>query len=217
MYPGCLEGFVACHDKHPQIGFSYCGTDIIDENGLLQTNDYVDNTPQLVSSDLHARIAFFTGSIAGNISNVCLNKAALNKVGYFNETMKISADFDMWVRLAKDHETGFIPQKLIKLRDHKGQLSRNENYYINHIKEDLEVYRYLQGYAPANIKKEGVAVMRNHKLVFYYTLMVKALLKARWATAYIFYKELTAFDNFLLLSYFFIKAKISKPDKPVFV
>ena len=217
MYPYCLESFVAFHLKHPGIGFSYSGRDIIDENGTVRKLDIIDNTPEIVSPDLHARIAFFTGSIAGNIANVCINREALNKVGSFNEQMKISADFDMWVRLAKEHDTGFIRDKLIQLRDHEGQLSRNENYYINHVKEDLEVYRNLLGYVKPPIKKEGILLLRNHKLVFYYTLMIKALMKRKPKTAHQFYKELCSIDNFSKLSVAFIKAKISKPGKPEFL
>ncbi len=131
--------------------------------------------------------------------------------------MKILADFDMWIRLAKDYDTGFIFEKLIQLRDHEGQLSRNESYYINHVKEDLEVYRNLLSYVKPEIKKEGKLLLRDHKLVFYYTLMIKALIHGKIKTAYSFYKQLCSIDNFLPLSVAFIKAKIVKPVKPAFL
>jgi glycosyltransferase involved in cell wall biosynthesis len=196
MYPNCLAGFVAFHQQHPQIGFSYCGRDVIDENGKIKENNGVDHTPEIINRVLHTGIAYFTGSIAGNIANTCISKKALDKVGVFNENMKISADFDMWVRLAEHYDTGFIRQKLIQLRDHEGQLSRNEKYYINHVREDLEVY---------------------HKLVFYYTLMVKAVLKADLKTAAAYARQLSAIDNFVLLTAAFVKAKIQKPPLPAFL
>ncbi|MEO6329116.1 MAG: glycosyltransferase [Ginsengibacter sp.] len=214
MHPHCLETFVSFHQNNPSIGFSYCGCDIINEKGIIKRIDEIDNTPEIVSTELHARIAFFTGSIAGNISNVCINKKALNIAGWFNVGMKISADFDMWVRLAKDHNTGFIADKLIQLRDHGGQLSRKESLYINHVKEDLIVYRNLFSYVSPEMKKEGLMLLRNHKLVFYYTLMVKALIKGNLKTAYSFYKELSAFDNFYKLTSFFIKNKLNRPHTP---
>ena len=214
MYPHCLEAFVAFHQKHPSIGFSYSGRDIIDENGMVKKWDFVDNTPAIVSSALHARIAFFTGSIAGNIANVCINKNALDEVGLFNEEMKISADFDMWVRLAKGHDTGFIADKLLQLRDHDAQLSRKENFYINHVKEDLIVYRNLLSYVNPATKKEGKILLRNHKFVFYYTLMIKALIKGKLKTAHSFYKELSSMDNFLKLTMAFLLSKLGKDRKP---
>jgi glycosyltransferase involved in cell wall biosynthesis len=215
MYPNCLESFVAFHQKHQAIGFSYSGRDIIDKKGIVKKQDLIDNTPAIITSELHAKIAFFTGSIAGNIANVCIHKKALEKVGLFNEEMKISADFDMWVRLAKEYDTGFIADKLIRLRDHEGQLSRNENYYLKHVKEDMVVYRNLLTYVSPQMRTEGKTLLREYKFVFYYTLMVKSLLKFKLTTGYKFYKELCAMDNFAKLTRAFLFSKlgfIRKPD-----
>jgi len=217
MYPQCLSSFVDFHNRHPEIGFSYSGRDMIDEYGMIKVNDSVDNTPEIISTTLHARIAYYTGSIAGNIANTCISKAALDKVGLFKEAMKISADFDMWVRLAEHHDTGFIRQKLIQLRDHEGQLSRNEKYYINHVREDLQVYRYLNGYVSEQQKYEGKKILRNHKLVFYYTLMMKALLKGNFKNTVAYARQLASIDHLFLLTVAFVKAKIRKPHKPAFL
>ncbi|MCW3090882.1 MAG: glycosyltransferase [Ferruginibacter sp.] len=216
MYPGCLNAFGDCHRNYPDLGFSYSKYDTIDENGSISRNAVPDSTPMIISPQLHARIAFFTGSIAGNIANVCINRKAMCSVGWFNETMKISADFDMWVRLARDHKTAFIAEPLIQLRNHTGQLSRNETLFINHLKEDREVYRYLLSYVGPELRKEGIRLMRNFKLVFYYTLMIKAFLHLKFKTGFAFYSELSAFDNFLVVTFCFIKAKIRKPVHPKF-
>lgn len=217
MYNHCLASFVAFHQQYHGLGFSYSGRDVINEKGILKKIDFTDNTPSIVSTALHARIAFFTGSIAGNIANVCIPRKALDEVGLFNEEMKISADFDMWVRLAKEHDTGFIRDKLIQLRDHTKQLSRNEKYFINHIREDLIVYRNLLDYVSPEIKREGKFLLRNHKFIFYYTLMIKAMLKGKLTTAANFYKELRSMDNFLKLSIAFIRIKIFKSNKPLII
>jgi len=210
MYPGCLGSFVAFYQLHPGVGFIYSGRDIIDENGHIKENKIVDNTPSIISTALHAKIAYFTGSIAGNIANVCINKKAMDKVGMFNEQMKISADFDMWVRLAKDHDTGFIPEKIIQLRDHDKQLSRDERYYTNHVKEDLVVYRYLDSYVTEEQRKKGHKVMRKSKLVYYYTLMVKALAKKDLNNFRAYFKMIAGYDNILLLTWCFIKVRLFK-------
>jgi len=214
MYPNCLSSFVQFHSDNPEIGFSYSGRDMIDENGNIKPNETEDKTPAIISSELHAKIAFFTGSIAGNIANVCINKEALLKVGYFNEQMKISADFDMWVRLAKEYKTGFINEKLIQLRDHENQLSRRDEYYIYHVKEDRQVYQNLFSYCSPALKKTGKKMLRRYKLNFYYTLMLQAFLKGKIKLGIQFLKELQAFDNFFVLSYFFILSRIKKRAIP---
>lgn len=215
MYPFCLSAFVNFHQQHPLIGFSYSGRDIIDEHGNIQHNETIDHTPAIISTVLHARIAYFTGSIAGNIANVCICKIALAHVGPFKEQMKISADFDMWVRLAEKHETGFIYERLIKLRNHKGQLSQNKQFYINHVVEDLEVYRYLDSYVNPELRREGRLIMREKKLPFYYTLMVKAFLKAEFSSALAYYKLLAGYTDFFKLSVHILSSKLLNRKAPL--
>ena len=146
--------------------------------------------------------------LAGNISNVTLSKSAIEKTGLFNESMKISGDFDMWVRIARNYPIGFIKDHLIKLRDHTSQLSRQEKYYLNHMKEDHEVYAYLMSYIEGDERKRGKELLRNHKLLFYYTLMVKAFFKGSIKNGFAFYKSLRQFDNMSLLSFYFFRNRV---------
>lgn len=208
MYSDCLEQIVLFHAQHPEIGFSYSGRDYIDGENNIEPNKKIDNTPAIISQELHTRIAFFTGSIAGNIANVTLSKVALDKVGLFNERMKISGDFEMWVRLAKEYPIGFIKKPLILLRNHNGQLSRQSQYYLYHVKEDIAVYNFLLTYITDDQKKEGWVLLRNHKLLFYYTLMAKAFIERKWKTAYDFLRVLHSFDNIYILSWYFFRNRI---------
>ena len=208
LYPACIGAIVAFHYKHPSIGFSYTGRDYIDAAGNDLNIFQEDDTPEIVSRALHARIAFFTGSIAGNIANVTLNKSALDNTGLFNEHMKISGDFEMWVRLAKDYPVGFINKSLVQLRNHKEQLSGQEKYFIYHLNEDIEVYHILLSYVNKIQKKEGWKLLRNHKLLFYYTLMLKEFFNGRFKTGWSFLTRLHRFDNVILLTFYFLKNRI---------
>jgi glycosyltransferase involved in cell wall biosynthesis len=208
MYENCIEEIVSFHSRHTQIGFSYTARHYIDAAGKSIDIDITDDTPEIVSSRLHARIAFFTGSIAGNIANVAINRTALDETGLFNEQMKISGDFEMWVRLAKDHPVGFMREPLVQLRNHKGQLSSQGKYYIFHLKEDIITYDILLAYVNEQQKKEGRLLLRNHKLLFYYTLMIKALLKGQLKTAWEFCTRLHRFDNIFILTGYFIKNRL---------
>jgi glycosyltransferase involved in cell wall biosynthesis len=217
MNPDCLEETVNFHKRYPGIGFSYSDRETIDENGNILPSTYIDNTPELISSELHARIALYTGSIAGNIANVCINKAALEDVGLFHEEMKIAADFEMWARLAREHDTVFINKKLVRLREHAGQLSRRREYFIRVPNEDMEVFNYILGYSSEAVRQEGLQNLRKYKFVFYYTLMVKSFLNGRFYTSWLFYKNLRTFGHFYSLTKSFIKSKFSVPEKPEFI
>ncbi len=214
MYKDCIGKVISFHQQHKEIGFSYTGRDYIDEAGHLILSDNKDDTPIIVSSALHAKIAFFTGSIAGNIANVAINKSALNEVGLFNEQMKISGDFEMWVRLAEHRPVGFIRKSLIQLRSHAGQLSRQEKYYIHHLKEDIIAYYILLSYINSEQRKEGRLLLRNNKLLFYYTLMIKALGKGHLKTAAEFCRRLHDFDNIFILTAYFLKKRLFKNKIP---
>jgi len=204
MSLNCLGEILSFHECHPDIGFSYTGRETIDRDGRIIVTERNDHTPELVSPELHARIAFFVGSIAGNIANVTLSRLALEKVGLFREDMRISGDFDMWVRLAREHPVGCIHSRLIQLRDHSGQLSRQETYWIYHLKEDIEVYRYLLGYVSTAARAEGRRLLRRFKLMLYYTLMVKAALNGRFKTAAECFCILSRFDNIGVLTLSFV-------------
>lgn len=217
MNPDCLKETVLFHQNYPAIGFSYSDREQIDINGISKFQFYLDYTPEIISTELHARISLFTGSIAGNIANVCISKTALEQVGLFHEEMHIAADFEMWVRLARERDTGFINQKLVKLRDHDGQLSRKRKYYIQRPIEDMHVFNYLLSYVSPEVKEEGLKNLRKYKFVYYYTLMVKAFLRGNFRTTWLFFNELWSFGDFFGLSVSFFKAKISPPAKPDFL
>lgn len=208
MEPDCIAEVCSFHERYPQIGFSYTDRKYIDAAGRpLQINKN-DDTPELISSELHAHIAFITGSIAGNIANVTICRAALDEVGLFNEKMKISGDFEMWVRLAQDHPVGFLKKRLIHLRNHEEQLSGQEKYFIYHLREDIEAYNILFSYVSPEIKANGRLILRKRKLLFYYTLMLKSLFKGRWKTSFQFFKLLSKFDNIFIITWSYCKYKL---------
>lgn len=217
MNETCLEEMVTFHQKHPEVGLCYCDRELIDEHGELLAYDKADDTPALLSPQLHARIAFYCGSIAGNIANTSISSKALKETGGFNEAMTISADFDMWVRLAKNFYTGHVKKKLIRLRHHSGQLSRKPQHFIRRPIEDMQVFKYLLDYVDTEVKREGLQNLKKYKFVYYYTLMAKALLRGDIRTGIAFYKELKKISNFFGLSLNFLRYKLFPPAQPGFM
>lgn len=210
MYPECLAHFINFYNNHPNIGFIYSKVRYINEYGTHIKPERIDATPEIISTDLHARISFEYGCIAGNISNTCLTRKALDKIGLFNEKMLISADFEMWVRIAQYFDVGFINKPLIDLRDHHKQLSRNERYYINHLIEDLQVYDILHAYVSSETSRWGKQKLRRNKYIFYFTLMFKSLIKGKINYAFNYIRYLSRCDNIFILSFHFFKIKIKK-------
>ncbi len=208
MNEGCLLSFVNFHSKLDTIGFSYSSCEKIDEYGNVKNTILKDNTPEIISKDLHASICYYTGSIAGNIANVCITKNALDKVGLFNESMKISADFDMWVKLAKYYNIGFINIPLVKIRDHNGQLSRQEKFYVNHVEEDARVYNYLNSYISKDVQIKYNYYFVHYKLVFYFSLLIRSLVRVRFLQAFKIARIISRFTSLLTLVFIYVRIKL---------
>lgn len=210
MTPAALDEVVKVYDKNPELGFIYSAVKIIDENSKVTLEAKEDITPAIVDKETHARICFRWGSIAGNIANVTIANNAFKKVGYFDESMTICGDFDMWVRIGEYFNIGFINNPIVYLRSHSKQLSRQEVYYIKHVEEDIVVYNKLFAYISQDLRKEGVKEMRESKLVFYYTLMVHAFFKNGIKAGRKFWTAIRKIDSPIILTAYFIKIKLLK-------
>ena len=58
-------------------------------------------------------------------SSVMIKKEVLSKVGFFDESFQVCEDYDLWLRISKEFQVGFIPEKLIiKRGGHEDQLSK---------------------------------------------------------------------------------------------
>lgn len=201
MYSNCLVDTVSFHEKHPEISFSYSDRDIIDEHGnmIFQYNGW-DTTPEIISPWIHNKIALYTGSIAGNIANVAINKKNLDLVGGFREDMKYSADLDMWERLTINYPIGRICKTLIKLRNHTGQLSRKKGFAIHQLKEDREIFERLIKRTPNDLQPYAHLTQKWKRNVYYFSVLFNYLRYREWHFAKAYYNELKGMDNIFILS-----------------
>jgi len=143
MMPNCLEECLKFHKIHPNITMSYHGVEYMDESGKVNVFEKIDGTPSIIDTKLYANLSSKWGCIPGNISNVTLSTAHINIVGLFDEQMILSADFDLWTRLATIGNIGRIPVKLTYLRLHSAQLSRNSKSIALRIKEDMPIQKKI--------------------------------------------------------------------------
>ena len=207
MKPHCLQAEIEFHQRHPEIGMSYCARDAIDASGKVIIKAPDDRTPDIISPALAAQIMFYYGSIAGNIATVMIKKAVLEDIGLFREDMQVSGDFDMWVRISAKFPLGFIRESLIYLRKHINQLSRLKGMGAVFIKEDKEVIQELMKRLPYQILNYTKVYNRWHRYIKYVHYMMRCLLSGDLKTAAKVYKEIQSMDNlFLLIGFWFISA-----------
>jgi glycosyltransferase involved in cell wall biosynthesis len=176
MKANCLQTESKFINEHPAVGMVYCAVDTIDENGKVTLPAPQDPTPEIIAPELAAQIMFFHGSIAGNIANVLLRREVLAEVGPFREDMKISADFEMWVRLSEKYPIGHINQPLVDLRNHAGQFSRAQGSYVVSMGEDQSIYRALISRLPAEIVEYSRRYHRWHRGPMYWHHAVRCFI-----------------------------------------
>ena len=140
MYPNCLSETIKFHEKFKDVNFSFSRWHTINEKGVIIDKGF-EIKDKTISPHDHAKTSILYGSIAGNIANVTVVKTAIESVGYFNENMKYSGDFDMWCKLSKNKPVGLSAGYLIKMRRHYGQLSQNLDASYFKLSENLDIYK----------------------------------------------------------------------------
>ena len=176
MRPGCLAAEREFLGLHPEVGLAYSLYDTIDGSGSIQRR--VPRTvpevpsrgmwaPTIISSDIAARIMYFYGSITGNIANVTIRSATLEKVGLFNEGMVIAGDFDMWERVSRRYPIGCIKEPLVEIRAHRGQLSLRPGVAALTMRESEEVFGRLFERLPVADRPFALRWRSRVRAVFY--------------------------------------------------
>jgi glycosyltransferase involved in cell wall biosynthesis len=200
MKPECLEEEIEFHQQHPEVGMSYCQRDIIDEHNQVLSPALKDNTPEIVSSNLANQISFYHGSMPGNIATVMLKKSVLDNVGLFREDMRVSGDFEMWVRIMEHYPIGYIHKSLIKLRSHPNQFSRRRGIYLAFIQEDREIFTTLIKRLPPDILDHARQYMRWHHYTQYVHSMFRSFLAGDLETAVKIFQEISKFESILVIT-----------------
>jgi glycosyltransferase involved in cell wall biosynthesis len=134
--PAKLERQVARFVSAPHIGLVHCGLETIDGAG----EPLVRSVHGLEGSVADEFLFFRRPLILGGGSGAVIPRAVFNEVGGFDEQMSTSADWDLYYRIARRYEVGFVPEVLLKYRLHPGNMHGN----IRAMERDM-----LLGYAKA--------------------------------------------------------------------
>ncbi|MBX7221889.1 MAG: glycosyltransferase [Blastocatellia bacterium] len=195
MKPGCLEQEHMFLEQHPEVGMLYCGRDVIDQDGNITTPFVADTTPEVIDPNVATQIMFYYGSITGNIANVTLRRSVLDEVGLFREDMKVSGDFEMWVRVCERYPIGYVRQSLILLRAHTGQFSQKPGINLVFMQENQEIQQTLLNRLPSGLKSFGHRYLKWIVYTQYAHYCVRCLLAGKTSLARQVFDQLDRFDN----------------------
>lgn len=114
VYPEAIARLVEYLLSHPQIVGVYPDYDLIDANSKPIRRIF---SPNFSSHDLVEK------SICQPGPGALFRKSAYEKTGGWNKELKLTPDFDFWVRLTKHGDLERLPESLAGFRVHEGSQS----------------------------------------------------------------------------------------------
>jgi glycosyltransferase involved in cell wall biosynthesis len=108
-----------CH--HPQYGLVYSDMKTFDETGILHESVkiWLNMSPPSgwIFKELFAETLFACDATV-------FAKACVDRVGYFDESLAVGEDYNMWLRMARHFQIGYLDVPLTKYRQHGSMTSR---------------------------------------------------------------------------------------------
>jgi glycosyltransferase involved in cell wall biosynthesis len=143
--PTRLEKQVAFLDMHPEVGLVGTLCYEVDEN------DVIVRRWSLPSSTSDVRKALLDLNPLVHTS-VMIRKEVFAEIGYYDETLQYSQDYELWLRIARKYEIANLPEPLVMLRVdlekamRKDAKARKHSLYVRfmHLRQsDAPAHYYL--------------------------------------------------------------------------
>ncbi|TAN58433.1 glycosyltransferase [Patescibacteria group bacterium] len=112
--------------RFKNLGVVYCAYSIIDEKGDLINDQFIIHNPSARGHVFKQILPLNT--ITGSASGVLIKNECFERVGMFDETLRIGEDWDMWLRIAKEYEFDYVNKALVKIRRHDRNAQNNESF-----------------------------------------------------------------------------------------
>lgn len=176
----CLAQEVDFFKAHPEIGMSFCKATIIDGRGRMIEKNKLGDLPDTLSPQFSMQLFFYFGCIPGNLSTVCVRKDSLLAYGTFDQSYKVSGDYELWVRICQNKALGVIQRHLVCIRNHPEQLSRARASGVSFIKENRLIRDRIAPLLPESIRAHAARYITMRQLVSDTHYCLKCLSRARF-------------------------------------
>lgn len=117
-FPDMLAGQVAVLDAHPEVGLVYAKGQAMDAAG----------TPLPMTIGMPERYPgdSFRSMIRENCTcniTVVVRRACFDRVGWYDETLQMSEDWDIWLRVARHYQFAYVDRIVARFRWHEGNIT----------------------------------------------------------------------------------------------
>lgn len=179
----CLAHEVAFFDQNPSVGMAYSKYIEIDEEGVEISRTRLQDLPPVIEPRLSLQLLYYFGCMPGNISTVCVRRECFEEAGLFDETFHAAGDYEMWVRICQHRDLGIVHRHLVRLRSHRGQLSRSAGLGAPFISEGRKIRQVLLSLLPPEIRSTAIRFSMLRQNVYDTHLVVRSLIAGRFQDA----------------------------------
>ncbi len=156
-YPNKISKSVQLLDSHPEFGFMHTAAKLIDDSDNIVGYHSYPNSQ--VKGQISHRL------VLDNFINnptVVIRKECFDKVGLFDESIFMPADWDMWIRLSEEFKAGYIDEPLSAYRI-------TSNYTITHLELNLkeELYVLNKAFERGKIKSTKNLLKKSYAQMYY--------------------------------------------------
>src|SRR5215469_5159683 len=119
--PNKLELQTEYLQRHPECALVYSDMSTFDEQGIIDASVRKRFGMSFQSGRIFQTL--FKRALFGS-GTVVFRKDCVEKVGYFDESLLVGSDYEMWLRIARNFDVGFIDQPLLMYRHHASMSTR---------------------------------------------------------------------------------------------
>lgn len=136
-----LSESLGCFEGRPQVGLSYGFNTTIDLEGRII------NTYDQRQENAEGRIApyLYMRRVDLPCCTVTLRRKCIDEVGMFDETLRITEDRDLWLRIALRYEVALVPKVIAHYRTSPDSLTTNSERMLNAQVQFIEKHYGLPG------------------------------------------------------------------------
>jgi glycosyltransferase involved in cell wall biosynthesis len=129
LFKTALQKSMAFMDRHPEVGFCYGQISTMDERGRpLRIKRFRGPKVTAVNDGKKELVNLLLGE--RNIGHFIARTSCVKEVGLFNTELRMSEDWDMWIRLARRCNVGHIAAPMVKARYHTQSLTAKSGVEI---------------------------------------------------------------------------------------
>ncbi|OPY61757.1 MAG: UDP-Glc:alpha-D-GlcNAc-diphosphoundecaprenol beta-1,3-glucosyltransferase WfgD [Pelotomaculum sp. PtaU1.Bin065] len=133
----------------PLAGISMCGYSMVDSNNII-LRTYIPARINYCNKDKLVELFLTRNVVSAGSSTAIVRRKVFDEVGFFDESLKVAEDWDMWMRICRRFDLDVVYEPLARITYRLGSQSfdasknlQNDLAFIEKIFSDPEMAHYL--------------------------------------------------------------------------